>query len=125
MAADTAIWVEDLKVVHIVKIIRIGDSLFAGAGRRPVILSCAKWIKNSCLKDEKPSDEDVDRFGALWLRPSGLFRISHKFEIYDDPSGIAAEGAHREFMMGAMLAGKSAEEAVGLAIQYGAYAGGN
>lgn len=121
MAADTAVWQGEVMVGRLNKIIRLDDrSLLAMAGDSSLAQVCRDWLNG----DHRPSPVGEFDFGALWLRSTGLFRIDHRFLAYADPGDYAAEGAHDEFVLGAMAAGASAEEAVHLATKYCRRAGG-
>jgi hypothetical protein len=121
MAADTAVWQGEIIVGHRNKIIRLfDDSLLAAAGDSSLAGVCRDWLNG----DHRPQPVGELDFAALWLRPTGLFRIDHRFFAFPDLGEFAAEGAHDEFVLGAMAAGASAEEAVGLAIKYCRRAGG-
>lgn len=123
MAADTAVWQGSLMVGHTRKIHRLRNgSLFGGSGYRPVIQACLAWLNN---EGERPEPVEDGEFGALILGLDGLLRVDCRFRQYDSSVGdFAAEGAHTEFMVGAMMAGASAELAVQLAIHVGDNAGG-
>lgn len=57
----------------------------------------------------------------MWLREDGLFHITKEWEIYQHPthSDFYCDGAHIEFVLGALAAGASAVQAVELAIKFG------
>ena len=122
MAADSAVWQGNIIAGHTRKILRLKDGRLVGcAGLRPTIQACKAWLDGD---GEKPPAEEVDAFGAIILGADGIFRVSYKFQIYESAGAFACEGAHGDFMYGAMLAGASAEEAVRLAIKHGDNAGG-
>jgi hypothetical protein len=123
MAADTAVWCGNIIVGHRQKVMRLVDGrLVACTGSSPVIAACKAWLDG---KSEKPAPEAEDAFGGLILSQSGIQRISYKFHLYENAGEFACEGAHGEFMFGAMLMGASAAEAVRLAIEHGDNAGGD
>ena len=123
MAADSAVWQGSIIAGHTEKIHRLRDGrLFGGAGQRPSLLACRQWLNGEA---EKPADEEVGMFGAILLGPGALHKIDHCFRIYDAAATWAVEGAHSEFLLGALMAGASAEEAVRLAIIVGDSAGGD
>lgn len=123
MAADTAMWDggdgERLAVSNITKIKRLPDGgLIACTGRTPDIAKVHEWLRKD---GPKPAPFDKDCFGAMLVRPDGsVWNMSSDLDIY--PAGEApcyAEGGHRHFMMGAMMAGASAREAVEMAMKFG------
>jgi len=123
MAADTAVWMGDILAGHTRKITRLSDGrLFAAAGVRSQIEGCLFWLNDG---GNAPEAVGECEFGALVLAPDGIWRIGHRFELYRNVGDFAVEGAHDEFLMGALAAGASAEKAVRLAIIYGRRAGGD
>jgi len=124
MAADTALWQGGIIAGHAQKIVRLSNNqLVACSGERPAALACIQWLSQN---GTKPDPIEDGRFGGLILGASGIQRISPRFEIYESgDEEFAAEGAHIEFLLGAMHAGATAEEAVRLAIQCGDSAGGD
>lgn len=123
MAADTAAWMDNLIVEHRHKIFRLKDGrLFAGSGSRPIVDACLKWLNG---EGEKPDAAEEGRFGGVLANMAGVWKINHRFMIYDvSASPYVVEGAHNEFLLGALAAGATAEEAVRLAIRYGDSAAG-
>lgn len=122
MAADTGIWQGLLVCGYASKIVRLPDGgLFAACGAHAAAVLCAEWLAG---EREKPEPEEEGSFGALMLSPNGIWHVDYKLRIYKSPSAIAAEGSHTEFLLGAMYAGASAEEAVRLAIKHGDCAAG-
>lgn len=126
MAADSAIWCGNLMVANRNKIIRLPDgSLFGCGGHTPVIRMAQEWLLN-INKSPKPTrvlkDYELD---GLLLRPDGsIWHLNCEWDLYDMTVSIAAAGSHNEFVMGAMYAGATAEQAVKLAVQHGDSAGG-
>lgn len=124
MAADTGIWQGGIVVGHRRKIVRLNDRrLFAACGQRASTIACADWLNSGGLGD-KPPDENVNEFAGVILAPDGVFIVDHLHRIFPSASLIVAEGAHHEFVMGAMLAGATAQEAVRMAIERGDSAAG-
>lgn len=125
MATDSGVWQGDLCVGEKQKIFRLPNgSLFAACGRSPATEVCLDWLKRGEDQPHPPLEKEGD-FGALWLREDGIFRISHDWMVYANTSkDFAADGAHGEFVLGALAHGASAAEAVELAIKYGDHAVG-
>ena len=119
LACDSGVFNGDYVFKTREKLIRFGDgSYFAASGRWSVILAVAGWLNGG---GEKPEAEKEGEFGALWLRPDGLYRMDHDFRSYLDDAPFAAEGAHSEFVCGALAAGAGAAEAVELACKWGTF----
>lgn len=119
LACDSAVFNGDYCFKTRDKIIRLNDgSHFAASGRWSVIQDVAKWLNGD---GEKPEPEKEGDFGALWLRGEGLWRMDHDYRAYADTAEFAAEGAHAEFVCGALAAGAGAAEAVELACRYGSF----
>jgi hypothetical protein len=122
MAADSAVWAGDIFSGHDRKITRLADGRLVGsAGWRPEIERFLRWLGGSEAKPPPVGDCD---FAALILARCGIWRVNHKFDLYRHIGGWAVEGAHDEFLLGALAAGASAAEAVRLAIIYCRRAGG-
>lgn len=125
MAADTATWDGDIKIGHVLKIVRLYDgSLIVACGRASLIQAYYAWMKG---KGDKPSDaEKEDSFGGLHLMADGTVKcVDGTYREFYHHAEFYAEGSHSEFLYGAMAAGASAEEAVRLALKYGGFAGGD
>lgn len=124
MAADTGTWSGNIATANLPEKIyrtKAGD-LLACAGRVPDILAVRRWIDGG----ERPAATEKDAFGGLLVRrESGLVeRISWDMMIYPDNAPFQAEGACDEFLLGAMAAGATAEEAIRLALRHVPYAAG-
>ena len=127
LATDSSGWIGELAVARMKKITRLEDgSLFAASGERQIIVGVKRWLAGKMFGDKPPMpDDDAETgFGAIWLRRDGIWLIHNRAEPYLLDADFAAEGAHAEFCYGAMADGASAEEAVELAIKYGAFARG-
>lgn len=125
MAADSGVWTGDIVTGTTTKLIRLPDgSICAGTGPRAVILQFHEWMQAGHLDETKPKPVTQGEFAALWLTQNGIFHVDGEFRIFSAAAKYAAEGAHQEFILGAMAAGAGAPEAVGLAIQFGAWTRG-
>mgnify|MGYP001595236702 CR=1 FL=1 len=127
MAADTASWHSNVdRGARVSKIVHLPDgSLFGAAGWLPVIEQAREWLADGADPEKRPAKAEADDLSGCLMRPDGsLWSVSFRFDIYPEPAGIDAQGAHNEFLYGAMLAGASAEEAVRLAIRHCTHAGG-
>lgn len=122
IAADTAQWCGGIICGYQNKIRRSTKGLYAAAGRVADADECWEWL---CGRVERPAALEKDDFGAVWLSGGLVCRIDHRFRRYDCTHvPYIAEGAHNEFLLGALAAGASAEQAVKLAIRFGDSAGG-
>lgn len=125
MAADTVGWYGDVAFWRKNKINRLPDgSLFAAMGDSAYIDAYLEWSANGGDKPGSPEkDED---FYAIVVDPGGRVFFVGKDYVRrgagDAP--FYAIGAHNEFLTGAMAAGASAADAVGLCIEYCAHAAG-
>lgn len=123
MAADSAVWGDQIIVEHVRKIWRLADgSLFGCSGRLCDAQACADWLLNG---GDKPAPAEKGYFTALVAAPDGVVRrIEWDMRPFEITGPYHTCGAHMEFLHGAMAAGASAEEAVRLAIRYGDSAAG-
>lgn len=102
------------------KIKRLADgSLCAAAGPVPLINKFHQWAALGFDAAAKPLPAKDEQFGAILLKADRtIWLISYDFELYEAVGEYACEGMATSFMMGAMAAGVSAEEAVRLAIRF-------
>jgi hypothetical protein len=107
-----------------VKVARLPDgSLFGRSGSVAFGDKVQAWLEGGC-KDPPPEYKTDGGFGAMLLRPDGtLFIIGEDVE----PSAVQipfAVGSGMDIAIGAMAAGKTAEEAVRIASRYDSNTGG-
>ena len=132
LAADTASWHGNLKTgtAHKIYLInssdpRLDGAVAAFAGWSPQVQRAIGWLSAGCQEGEMEPADQGDLQGIVVTRERVLYSLPHNFQLHQlDRQDMAAIGAHPEFLWGAMLAGASAEEAVRLAIQHCASAGG-
>lgn len=121
MAADTAVWASTGGGYTVVgryrKIDRLKDgSLFASTGRSADHQAVIRWLATD---QEGETPKVKEQFSAIWARRRGVLKIEDDVRPFDMPQAdFYAAGASMEFLLGALAAGASAEEAVRLAIQY-------
>lgn len=120
LATDSSAWFDNLALGSMKKLHRLATGkLLACSGSHALSIAVQEWADSGWSTDGKPVPVEDNRFAALWLREDGVWHISSQFLKYRDPGPFAAQGCHREFMLGAMMHGASAIEAVELAIKYG------
>lgn len=127
MAADSVGWIggASVKTPVAAKIKRMPDGgLFAAAGSTTEIARFAEWMLSS---GPRPADFDKEeQFTGLWARSGGsLWLCNYTLYFYELFDPFFAIGACCTFMMGALHAGASAEEAVRLAVLHTDGAGGS
>lgn len=126
MAADSVGWTcaASIKMPVAPKIKRMtDDGIFAGAGSTSEIERFSEWMLtgNDCPRDF----EKDEQFTGLWAKPDGsLWLCNHTLWFYQLHVPFFAVGAPCEFVMGALHAGASAEDAVRLAVLHADGAGG-
>ncbi len=126
LAADTAGWCGQIMISTAEqKLFRTpSGTLFACAGLVPDRERFAAWAFGGFDLSARP--RQTRDFGAITITSDGrIIKYDAKFEPYPWVGTYAVEGCEEQFMLGAMAAGASAEEAVRLAIEQTAYAGGS
>lgn len=124
IAADTAVWNGDVASVHTIKIARRPDgSLLGGAGTASACATVAeRFLKIEDLtKLTGTDDEDTE---LMMVTPDRkIWELLGKDKSWSDGE-FDAIGAGAELAIGAMAAGRSAEQAVAIAIEYHRDCGG-
>ena len=125
MAADSVGWTANtsVKVPVCAKIRRLIDGgLVAGTGETTDIEQFHDWMRG---ESEQPSVPREDGFNALWAKPGGtLWFCTWRLVFSQITAPFFAIGGPCEFMMGALFAGASADQAVRLAAEHTDSAGG-
>jgi hypothetical protein len=130
MAADTGGWYGDIcACLGQRKVRRTGAGGLAGCcGHDPQCEQFYTWVAAAdwAPQRNKPFEaEQEGDFGAIVVQRDGkIVHLDHKLRHYSDSLGWAVEGCHQEFMIALMLAGKTAIEAVELAIKHCSHAAG-
>lgn len=124
LATDSGQWQDQIIVsTSHQKIYRLPEGmLLAGCGRACDVASCVEWVRDGMRPGERPAKDEDKRFGAFLIdgRNAPPLIIEWDFRPYRATNApFWAKGAHIEFMLGAMAAGSSAEEAVALAVKWG------
>ena len=123
LAADTRMTQGSALVGNVVKIVRRkkDGALAGGAGDCSWVQSFHRWVLRGEKGDLDPPGDDS----------KGLLITRKKIELFEASGPVEfnppffAMGSGRDFAMGAMAAGASAEEAVRLAMQLDAFTGGD
>lgn len=111
------------------KIIRCAQGLVGTAGNGPTLFATREWIKAGMDWDTLPKWEDSEdeRISVIWMKPDGtLWHFTTKMWLpypVSIPWSIGQEHACH-MAEGAMLAGKSAGEALRLIVPYCTHVGG-
>lgn len=122
--ADTAEFDGEVFAGHVEKIVKYEHGYAASAGTAGTCEAFNGWLASGRRIDLKPEIED-ERFVALIVKKDGsVWRCDDKFIPYQVNAPFHALGCS-EFLLGAMVAGMSAEEAVRSAIKYHAFADGD
>ena len=129
IAADSGNWAGDgILIGRTNKLLRLECGEFKGsvvglAGWRPAIDRALAWLRHG--GDRPRQSEEVHDLDLLILKPDGeVWTFCRHFELYQCTGAAFAAGSHHTFLLGAMLAGASAEEAVALAVEHCAHAAG-
>jgi 20S proteasome alpha/beta subunit len=120
LAADTAAWGggnSSVIVGHRQKIVRLSDGgLFAACGCTADCIRAAQACERNALSTIEIDDNG---FAAVWIKPDGsVWRLDSILYPYESAGPYDAAGASETFMLGALAAGASAEQAVRLAIKH-------
>jgi len=121
IAADSGSWWGGFcfKPVEKLQHLRSG-AIIGAAGDYATINAVQEWMDAGFNQEQKPPVEKDEDFDALELDPQcRVWRWDWKFRRYPITEPFAAIGSHWEFVMGAMAAGKSAVEAIELALKCG------
>lgn len=126
MAADSVGWTcgATVKASVAPKIKRMLDGgLFAAGGNTSEIVRFTAWMLGAT--DERPVFDKEEQFTGLWAKPDwSLWLCDHTLHFYELHDPFFAVGHPCTFMMGALHAGATAEQAVRLAVKHTDGAGG-
>ncbi len=120
IAADSQASGDHIRMVK--KIYHWEGSFFGCCGYHQQALAFKEWISSG---KDKPTRGDMDEFHSLFINTKGkCLRYDSMLIPYEaDPPFAIGSGC--DFAMGAMLAGKTAEEAVEIAKKLDPYTGGD
>lgn len=126
LAADTATFMGQTVHHFGEKIRNYGPDWVVAAGEYAAIEAFHSWFAAGWPDHDKPEVGDEEgSFGALVLHSDGV--VSHfDYKLRrTERSGWAVEGAHCDYVLALLHRGATAREAVEMAIQHCAYAGGD
>jgi len=104
-----------------VKIHRLNDgSLYGASGNLSEGVAVRLWLNDPAL----PMPKVADSFHAILIRDGQLFALENDLTLVPYQCKYFAVGSGREYAMAAMLLGKTAREAVEVAIQLDINSGG-
>lgn len=119
MAADSAVYLGNIRVGSFQKIVRRDDgALASAAGTTSICERFNEWFVNGCQSPFDPKDDDKD-FSAIIVHPDGhVQKVGHQGDHFSIRASFYALGFAQDFALGAMAAGASAEDAVRLCLQW-------
>lgn len=120
MAADSGVWHGEVWMPCKTKLRRLPDgSIVGAAGWKPVFEEWISWYEAGADPGKQPpapkDDNDLD---VIILNPDRTIWNMGFGKLWRNEWPIAAAGSHSEFVLGALLAGMSAPDAVALAIAH-------
>lgn len=121
MASDSGIFIGDVLIGNVKKIIKTDDGFLAGACGNAEDSSLFLDVASEGMDDDMVFSEECKfiSLNALYVNPKGeVFSVGNKGYPFKVDAPFYAEGAGAEIALGAMAAGASAEEAVEIAIKY-------
>lgn len=126
LAADTRS-VCDCVPVRVSKLFRVDHLVYAGVGNLAECHVIAQWLAAGSPASDRPSCEDDGRCGIVVdLRTGKASRLIGKAKVIQIPihEPFEAMGSGSQFAMAAMALGKTAAEAVKLAMRFDVFTGG-
>lgn len=118
IATRKTIWADTLcpysVPFHFSKIVRIGNSIFAGAGMMPHVSAFMEW-KRGGEKPDFPADADFD---VLEINRQGIFLHDQDLHPFKIKEGFYAIGTGAEYAIGALEAGATPMEAMRIAARW-------
>jgi hypothetical protein len=125
MAADSGVWQGGVWLPSAGKLSRLYGGTIAGvAGWRPEWELALRWYQAGAPPDSRPPNpSEKSDLDVLLLKPNGeIWNLTENFRLFKSEWPIAVAGSHTEFVLGALLAGASAKQAVELACAHCSYA---
>lgn len=126
MAADSAVYLGNVRVGSFQKIARCDDGALAAAiGTTSICARFNVWFLTGRQRPFDPKDDDKD-FSAIIVHPDGhVQRMDHQGDEFSIEAPFFAIGFSQDFALGAMAAGSSAEDAVRLCLKWHDGCGGD
>lgn len=124
LAGDTQGVINGYTLARTQKIFRLANgALFGGSGRYEDILEARDWLDHP--EGPKPAIAADDGFSCLLVTPEGgVFRLESRLMCSPIYEPYAAVGSGRDFALAAMALGRTAAQAVVLAMQFDVCTGG-
>lgn len=116
IASDSKATLNGMHFFNAKKIVKAKDgTVSGGAGSMTWVVEFNDWILSG---RKRPWSNFIDNMAAIYIDPHGVIRLVSPGGIIEANllNGCIAIGSGRDFAMGAMDAGVSAEEAVKIAI---------
>jgi hypothetical protein len=127
MAADSSVWTGNIWMPSAEsKLRRMSDGAVMGlAGWWPEIEAAIRWYQDGAKPDSRPAKPDEGDLDILILTPQGkLWNLCNNFRLYRSEWPLGVAGSHTEFVLGALMAGASAKQAVEQACRHCSHARG-
>ena len=101
------------------KVFRLDDAILAWVGESGGGIALLDWYKNGSVQARWPAAQNTDNWTRLIVaRASGVFFFEREPHAQKVEEPFMAWGSGRDYAMGAMAMGASAEEAVEVAIRF-------
>ena len=121
LAADT-LCAGSFRMQNVVKIFKVKKDLVGFSGDMQEGYSFLEWYKAGCKPDEKPTI--TGSFSGIVVRGSRCYWVESNLIPAEVHDGRYALGTGSDFAMAAMYCGKTAKEAVEIAIYFDVHSGG-
>ena len=120
LAADTQ---SSLYRLPVRKIYRLNEHkhFYGACGDVQICRAVHAWL----MGEDKPALSDADKFHGLLIEDGKVFTLESRLIKIPHDSPFIAIGSGRDFAMGAMACGKSAADAVRIAMQFDVDTGGD
>lgn len=122
IAADSLVSAGGVKLGERSKIIKHNATILATAGEMQYAEVVSDWVRGG-MKERRPHVGET--FVAILIKQGRVFFMDTNLCPYEIEAPFHAIGSGREFALGAMAAGASAEQAVAIAAQLDTNTGGD
>lgn len=116
-------WNGELRGLSFQKLTVRGNRIFAFTGSTPMMIPLIDWFEDGANPDKTPAHEDPD-WTMLIIDGDGMRKVSHVCtypEWFDPPFAL---GAGADYALGAVWAGASPRDAIGLVSEHTNHTGG-